>query len=458
MKFFIRKVAIGCLPLTLIILFGGCEKFLNEKSDISLSIPESFKDLRAMMNNGGQLISSFPSLIEGGSDDYYVKESLLKGRPEREQFVYTWTIHSERSDLSSWNRMYNTVLIANTVLEGLDRINDGSEYERTILKGEAKFVRALAFYYLSQMFCFPYDPERKGELLGIPLRTSSDFADEFERSTMEETYDFIISELTESITHLPESVQYKSSPSKSACYALLARLYLIMGDYENANKQADFALGLNDSLLDYNTLDPNLSFPIPIANEEIIYYGVGANGYLLNNNRAFIPRYIFDFYEEDDLRKKIFFFNGAGSDIAFKGNYTGRNSIYFGGFATDELYLIRAECEIRLGNVDAGLDFLNNLLVKRYEKDSFSFFSDLDRSTALDIVLSERRKELIKRGIRWTDLRRLLREPNKVSTLFRKSDNGIDDAPYKLEPEPKNYTYPIPSGVTDIHPYEQNPL
>lgn len=444
------------IPIIVVFLFSSCTKFLEEKSNITFAIPESFKDLRALMNNESQLNRSFPALIEAGSDDYYVKEAVLKGRREAEQLVYTWKNHSERSDLSSWNKLYNTVLVANVTLEGLKRIKDGSETERKILRGEAMFARSLAFYYLSQLFCLPYDAARKKELLGIPLRTSSDFQDLFERANMEDTYEFIIKELLESIAYLPDAVQYKSRPSKPAAHALLARLYLIMGDYKEANENAGSALRFNNKLMDYSKLNAKLNFPIALDNEELIYYGVGFNGYLLVNNRAFIPQNLYNSYDDRDLRKKIFFLKS--SDITFKGNYDGKNSIYFAGFATDELYLIRAECEIRLGRIAEGLDFLNKLLILRFEKGSYLPYKDLDETEALSLVLSERRKELIKRGIRWTDLRRLLNEKGRVSKLMRKADNGIDQSSYTLEPIGKNYTYPIPSGVTDIHAYKQNPL
>lgn len=349
-------------------------------------------------------------------------------------------------------------MITNIVLEGLKRISDGGVADRNILAGEARFVRAYALFYLSQIFCPPYDADKGHALLGLPLRTSSDFSERFGRSTLADTYTFIIDELNKSVELLPDLSQFKSRASKPAALAILARIYLIMGKYELASEYAIKALSYNDRLLDYNKLDRTLRIPFEIAHEEIIYYGFCNSGYLIANSRAFIPKSLYESYAENDLRKSIFYTLSSSGDIQFKGSYDGVGGTYFAGIATDELYLILAESKIRTGQVEGGLEVLNNLLITRYQADSFIPYGDLNLDQALDLVLMERRKELIKRGLRWTDLRRLLLEPRRVEILYRKSDNGVDNNIYSLEPNANNYVYPIPPNVMRLGEYEQNPL
>lgn len=442
---------IGCI-------LAGCDKFLDEKSDIKLSIPETFEDLRALMNYEGQLNRSFPSLLESGSDDYYVKTNVLKSRSEPEQLVYMWENNFQRSDNASWDNLYNIIMIANIVLEGLDRIDGGLEIEREVLMGEALFVRSYAYFNLAQIFCLPYDFENKESLLGLPLRTSSDYSVKFERASMAETYSFIINDLLKAIDLLPAEVQFKSRPSKSAAIGVLAKIHLIMGMYEEARYYANEALQFNSKLLDYNELDETLRIPFPIAHDEIIYYGFSGSGYFLASSRAFIPKELYNLYQEKDLRKKLFFNISSSGDVQFKGNYDGVGGNYFAGIATDELYLITTESNIRLGDVEKGLSFLNKLLRLRYETGEFVDYVNLSGKDALELVLTERRKQLVKRGIRWTDLRRYLNEPDLVKTLYRKLDNGEDNSEYKLEPDSKNYFYPIPPDVVRIHKYEQSPF
>lgn len=446
------------IVLSILLTLSGCDKFLSEKSDATLSTPETFVDLRALMDNESRINYFYPSLAESGSDDYYVKSNILKARNEAEQLVYMWAKDSEAFDEASWNNPYSVIMVTNIVLEGLDRIKDGNVVERDILRGEALFVRSYALFYLSQIFCLPYSEEKKEQLLGLPLRTSSDFMESYQRSSMEETYYFMIDGIRESIPLLPESVQFRSRPTKAAAWGALSKIYLIMGKYEEANNCAKEALSYNNDLIDYNTLDKGQSLTIPMGNEETIYYAFCNVGYFLANSRAFIPKELFDSYESYDLRKEIFFHESPTGDIQFKGNYDGQGAMYFAGIATDELYLIRSECEIRLDRVPEGLEILNYFLKFRYETDKFAGYKDLTQEQALDRVLLERRKQLIKRGIRWTDLRRLHAEPGRLGTIRRKADNGIDNDGYQLKPEDLDYAYPIPPAAMRHGGYEQNPV
>jgi len=56
---------------------------------------------------------------------------------------------------------------------------------------------------------------------------------------------------------------------------------------------------------------------------------------------------------------------------------------------------------------------------------------------ALKMILSERRKELVFRGTRWMDLRRLNREPEHASVVRRQ----LDGKEYLLLPGDLRYTF-----------------
>lgn len=395
--------------------------------------------------------------MELGSDDYYVKSNVLASRPEREQLVYKWQTGLERTDDASWRNPYNNILIANLVLEGLERVSDGATVDKQMLRGEALFVRGYALFYLSQLFCKPYRHSTRldGEL-GLPLRTSSDHAQYFGRSGLGETFNFIISGLEAAAELLPVTAQFKSRPSKLAALSALARVQLSLSNYGEAANYAQQALSYQDELIDYNTLDSNLRIPFEVAHPEVIYYAFCNSGYLLGASRSFITKELYDSYEQDDLRKKLFFNRSAAGDVTFRGNYDGVGGTYFSGLATDENYLILAECLVRTGKVAEGVEYLNKLLVKRYASGTFTPHQpDLSEQDALDIVLAERRKELLRRGLRWIDLRRMAQE--RTEDIIRKVDDGITDSEFKLGQSAVDLVYPIPSDVIRLGGYEQNP-
>ncbi|MOA51075.1 SusD family protein [compost metagenome] len=72
--------------------------------------------------------------------------------------------------------------------------------------------------------------------------------------------------------------------------------------------------------------------------------------------------------------------------------------------------------------------------------------------SALDVVLKERRKELLFRGLRWTDLRRLNLDPTTARTPKRELDGKI----YTIEPNSPNYVYPFPDNVIQLAGLIQN--
>jgi hypothetical protein len=238
---------------------------------------------------------------------------------------------------------------------------------------------------------------------------------------------------------------------------MLSRVYLSIQDYANAEKYAEACLRLQRTLIDYNTVDRVTEQPFespltdPSRNPEIILFG-SASGYSFNVDRdTYVDTAFYNTYADNDLRKSIFFHPRKGYHF-FKGGYDGGRSMH-GGPCTDEMYLIKAECLARAGNVAAAMDTLNVLLVKRYDKSSFVPQTATDAEDALRKVLIERKKELIGRCIRWLDLRRLNRDPRFAVTLQRLRKGKL----VTLSPGDQRYTFPIPEQETENSGIEQNP-
>src|SRR3546814_18218946 len=79
--------------------------------------------------------------------------------------------------------------------------------------------------------------------------------------------------------------------------------------------------------------------------------------------------------------------------MSFRGSYH-QSSVPFSGLATAEVYLIRAECYARTGNVAAAMEDVNTLLEKRWKAGTYFPFSAHTAEEALSLLLNERRTEL----------------------------------------------------------------
>ena len=435
--------------------FVSCKKYLDAKPDKKLEIPNKIADVQALLDNESIMNLNDPATGEISADNYYVTDAAWASiYSVSQRNMYTWEKDITLSDFPNhWSILYQIVGVANVALESIDKITP-SGYEQGAwnnVKGSALLYRAKSFLAVAGLWAKAYDVKTVESEPGIPLRLSSDYEVPTSRSTLKQTYERIIDDLKEASPLLPLQPANVMRPSRAAALGLLARTYLMMSLYDSAEIYSEKCLSINSNLLDYNILDTNASAPIPQFNAEVIMHSrMPIPGIFYH--KAKIDTTLYKLYSDNDLRKKIFFSDNGDSTYWFKGSYD-HSIALFNGIATDEMYLIKAECQARERNTQDAMITLNTLLKNRWKKGTFIPLSATDMQSALEIVLFERRKELIFRDLRWTDLKRLNKEPAFQQTILRKL-NGVE---YKLEPGDNRYALPIPQSVINISGIQQNP-
>jgi starch-binding outer membrane protein, SusD/RagB family len=432
------------------------KEFLDERPRSDLFVPTTLEDFQALMDND-VVMSLTPVLGEISADNFYVQQSSWPTLSTKEKNSYTWEkdTYGGEGKVIDWNTPYEQVLNANVVLDGLknvDRTADNWQQWNTV-KGGALFIRAYAFYNLAQIFALPYNAATASTDLGIPLKLSPNIDEKIQRSTLEQTYTQILNDLLEAKTLLPDTISgLRIRPNKPAAFAQLARVYLSMRHYDKAGANADSSLQLYKALIDYNTRDGNSTRPFDKLNVETMYQSRFVETNILKgvSGWGLVDTNLYSTYAPNDLRRSLFFYTIPTGKINFKGSYTG---LIFGftGLATDETYLIRAECKARAGNVTGAMEDLNTLLIQRWKAGTFVPFTATNRQDALNTILIERRKELPCRGVRWTDIRRLnLETPNIKPVRF------INNQLYELPVNSPKYALPIPSDAEQLGNYIQN--
>lgn len=91
-------------------------------------------------------------------------------------------------------------------------------------------------------------------------------------------------------------------------------------------------------------------------------------------------------------------------------------------------------------------------MVTRWRKNRFKPFTAASADDALALVLKERRKELLFRGLRWIDIKRLNKEGAGIN--ITRLVNGMR---YTLEPGDPRFALPLPADVIDASGMPQNP-
>lgn len=453
------------LLLFLVILclgFTSCEDFLSEKPDVALRHPENLSDLDALLNNYLELNCTFSGLGYSTVEDFEVLASDYLVRPIDDQAFFRWDHDEiENSNLVgiNWSFLYRGILYCNVVLEYLDKLKSNDLAFRNRLEGDALFSRSFRYFDLVSIFCPPYLVGDKDFEYGLAPKKTSNTNETIKRISIIDSYNLIIDDLKKAAELLPVELKLSNRPSRPAAYALLARIYLAIGDYKNALTYADKCLTLKSDLIDYNLVNPNLAFSFLPLNKEIIYHAISNQVNSLTSPLVGdVSKELLNLYSDEDCRKEIFFIPKNPQRMRFKGAYQGSHEVMFAGLSVNEIIMIKAECQIRVESVGKGMETLNNFLRFRYRNGYFKPLSAKNENSALQLLFIEKRKELPYRSLRWLDLRRLNRDVRFATTLKRSFPDGKGNfLESYLPPNDKRYCFPIPSRVIERVGIKQNP-
>ncbi len=242
-------IKIYTLLLLLPLLFTSCDDFLDitpdgqvKRSDI-LSSPEGIEDalygaysqLRHNSLYGMEL--SFHSL-EVMAHTMWCRGNTTLTNLGKYDYKYSYI---KSTFEAVWTLMYKNISNVNSVLN-CDLIVNATEFPYTLYKGEALGLRAFMHFDLVRLYAEQYtqNPEAKG----IPYATEFSLnTPDFE--SLKDNYKHILEDLLEAEKLLDDESQHsteeysyllyrQSHINKWAVKALLARVYLTMGDKENA--------------------------------------------------------------------------------------------------------------------------------------------------------------------------------------------------------------------------------
>lgn len=225
----IKKITI----LLMVILFHtSCEDKLDLAPISSISSDVFFEDAKSVeagviaIYDGLRPIPMFEyALTEMRSDN----TTANKGEGVWGDFVHMNVQSTNAVVAAYWSNNYNVIFRANLVLGNLELVTDATK--KSIYEGEAKFIRAWAYFNLVRAFG------------GVPLADkvlSPTEAISLARSTETEIMDFIISDLVLAKDKLPNrAATAEGRATTGAAQALLAKVYLTRKDYASAKTILD---------------------------------------------------------------------------------------------------------------------------------------------------------------------------------------------------------------------------
>ncbi|SIT08728.1 RagB/SusD domain-containing protein [Filimonas lacunae] len=367
-----------------------------------------------------------------------------------------------------WLYCYAAIKDANNIINAT--ITDDTNTKQ--LRGEAYAIRALMHFELVRNFAAPYAADTSAA--GVPIVLQYDQFAKPARNSIGQVYTQILKDLNKA----DSLISYKlgntmtfstgttrqlntSEVSKYAIYALMARVYQFMGDWNNAKTQAlkvvsssSFSLASSTAYSDYwatlTTRTDGLETLFEIAADDNANNGSNSiSGIYLTSalggsyGDVLVNPAVYNLFSTTDARRSLMKTasrTGQSNTTYFSLKYSSYNADYKVIRYSDVL-LILAEAYYNGSDITNANLYLNKVAQQR--DPSAKAYAN-SGTQVLEDIINERRKELAFEGNRFYDLYRLQRTFTKPI-----SETAADSIVVK--PSTTNLLFPIPKAETDIN-------
>ena len=316
---------------------------------------------------------------------------------------------------SIWTAAYQYINEANANIDGVAGSLAAATPIKNQLIGEAKFVRAFWYFYLTNLF---------GD---VPLVTTQNYKTNAKavRSTQQAVYNQIITDLTDAEQELSANfldntdstmTQERTRPTKWAATALLARVYLFQGDLKDAEAEASMVIN-NPGFTILHSLD---SVFLKNSEEAIWQLQAIIPNYNTFEGGQFIPSsapmmsvspFLLNAFENGDQRRIRWIDSSQFGGVTYYYPYKYKIPQNVSGISEysmvlrlAEQFLIRAEARAKQGNDMSGaLHDLNLIRVRA----GLPNVSTTNKDSIINLIQHERQVELFTEwGHRWFDIKR----------------------------------------------------
>jgi len=439
-----------------LLLVSSCSNVLEPEpvdiltNDIVLNEPSDVGNVEIGLYSAFRNIA--PATVIAG--DFTADMLMHNGTFSQYRELGTKQISSANASVAAlWGAIYNTVYIANFILERLPEVQGVSTSQRNQVMGTAHFLRGYAYFIALYSF------GRVPEVVTTDIETNRNIP----RAGEDEILNLILEDYNQALIRLPAQPVNAGFAGEFAARAALAKLHLYLGNWAEAE---EFATDVIDSdqyelepefetlVLEDFTIEAILEMGYTLADDPGTSGNFGLNN-LFVGRREIIPSnqvVVALFSSESGDRSSSMSFNlenlngtDNGWSVAKYGTADADNNNVV-VLRLGEMYLIRAEARAQLDKV-TGLNSAQEDINMLRERANAPLVTSVSKSQMLRLIEEERRYELAFEGHRWYDLVRTGRA-SQVMPAF--SVNWRDD--YEVWPIPQREIQNNPALVGDQNP------
>lgn len=452
--------------LILVAVLAGCEDFtdvkpkgkniLDKVTDLDQLLNYTYaetgfdvKDAYILVNDMLPSITNVPNLLSNPVKTY-------------RKVLVTWDEEADRAELVTSDSKYETWYkiigsVANPVLLMADKAT-GDPVLAARLKAEAYVLRAWFHYLAVNFYAKAYHPVTASTDPGVPYLKEHDLLSvPNKKYTVQEVYDFIQEDLNAAfaLNSLPDVPVNLMRIGKPFAWAVQAKVLMSMHDFEGALKAANHCLDLKNTIDDHRQCITAGVFSRPeMKSEEDLFY---TNASLFV--QAFTPE-MKNSFEQGSILLNYYKKVNGNAYYGFPVDAWGSSDYYSGcGLTTVDMYLTKAECKIRSGNVDElreAMDILNYIRERRIIPEQYVPAGATDKAKAFDLLKSISRTEGFYTCKNFINLKRWNTEEEYKTTLRKTLTftlNGkTENYSYSLGPDSPLWIFPFPQNATTFNP------
>ncbi len=450
-----KAIHFFCIILTNLMIVS-CNDFLDNLPK-GEKIPTTLADFTELMSdeytNCREDVSQAVLLL----NDRFESPSNLNYYPlYRANYLWDTTIDrlaANKSDEATYYNSYAAISTANLIIEHAESAADATTAERKEAIAQAKILRAMKYFTLINYYSKTYDASTAADDGGVPYITSAEVGAAWKQESVQDIYNHILDDIRTALPDLPEKSRNVLYADKAAGYALAARVALQMNNYTDALANAQEALARNSQLFDwvafYRTNSDILgnaavyqTVPSPMGFNYVENYNFchGSASYQTSDSRLRVDRAA-RFEQGDAAFMSRWKRRTVGNDTYYYANLNG----YFnkGGLTTTEIYLIKAECLARKGNIAEAMDVLNTVRKSRILPEEYLNLTAENATDAIRKIRDVKADALILTIVPFCDARRMNLERDFART-FTKTENGQNCT---LTPDSYLWIMPFPQGA-----------
>lgn len=463
-----RKVAVLQGVIVSLLLFAGCEKWLNIAPK-GMLVPETVDEFDLMLNANDLCKSSLYEALFLTDDTYLLVTTddngldvpTNLGTSTGRMYVYDADRYYTETDYNSYyDAAYKRIYTYNVIVENVLKASGDAQKARSV-RAEALCGRAMEYLLLINLFAPHYDASTASSSYGVPLILSPDLEKEgVTKASVAEVYAQVEKDLHEALADLPSSPTHGTPLrfSKAASLAFLAKVAFLKGEWTSAltwcQRVKDEMKGLPLHDWTKNQLVDPMSmlsdYPDVVNSEENILLRYPDAAFGLSWCTYCPPSLLKLFDQENDMRYVLQFTDNvygeplSSPDLRYYSSYIKFST----GISTPEIYLMAAECKVRMGDVAEGIDLLNQLRARRI-KDVTPLAAGTAEE-ALRLVLEERRRELFNHSVeRLIDIKRLAKDHATRVTVRHELPDGVT---IEVDGNDSRMILPIPPQVLNFNP------